>query len=112
MDVCAYDPYPDHEFCAQNGVRLLPLDELFSTCDVISVHAPLMPSTKHIVNAEALAFPLFELENVLLTPHIAGYSSDGIASMGMMGAESILAALQGRVPQHVVNKELIAPLGV
>jgi D-3-phosphoglycerate dehydrogenase len=53
-------------------------------------------------------FPLFELDNVILTPHIAGYSRDGIASMGVMVAESVVAALKGEVPPNVVNKELIA----
>ena len=35
----------------QGGV---PLDELLATADIISVHAPLMPETRHLIDAAAL----------------------------------------------------------
>ncbi len=37
------------------GVRSMPLDELFRTSDVISLHCPLTPSTLGLVNRERLA---------------------------------------------------------
>lgn len=37
------------------GVAKADLDELFSTCDVVSLHCPLTDGTRHIVNAERLA---------------------------------------------------------
>lgn len=37
------------------GVRYLPLDELLSTCDVISLHVPATPATKGMISAEKLA---------------------------------------------------------
>lgn len=37
------------------GVRYLPLDELMSTCDVISLHVPATPETKGMISAEKLA---------------------------------------------------------
>lgn len=37
------------------GVAKADLDELFSTCDVVSLHCPLSESTRHIVNASRLA---------------------------------------------------------
>jgi phosphoglycerate dehydrogenase-like enzyme len=49
----------------------------------------------------------FELENILLIPHIAGYSSDVTLKAGVMVAESVIAALNGEVPPHLLNKEVI-----
>jgi glyoxylate reductase len=33
----------------------IPVDELFATADVVSLHCPLTPATRHLVNAERLA---------------------------------------------------------
>lgn len=37
-----------------HDVHKVSLDELFSTCDIISLHCPLTPETKGLVNAERL----------------------------------------------------------
>lgn len=37
------------------GARRVPLDELLAASDVVSVHVPLTPSTRHLVDAAALA---------------------------------------------------------
>jgi len=44
---------PDAE--AATGVRYLPFDELLSSCDVISLHTPLTPETRHMIAAPQLA---------------------------------------------------------
>lgn len=36
-------------------VRRVPMDELFATADVVSLHCPLTPETRKLVNAERLA---------------------------------------------------------
>lgn len=36
------------------GVRWLPLDELVATSDIVSLHCPLVPATRHLMNAERL----------------------------------------------------------
>jgi glyoxylate reductase len=36
------------------GARRVELDELLRTADVVSIHAPLMDSTRHLINAETL----------------------------------------------------------
>ncbi|MFC1465827.1 MAG: 2-hydroxyacid dehydrogenase [Candidatus Brachytrichaceae bacterium NZ_4S206] len=41
--------------CVRLGMRYVSLDELLAQSDVVSLHAPLLPSTYHIINAEALA---------------------------------------------------------
>ncbi|GLW05181.1 2-hydroxyacid dehydrogenase [Microtetraspora sp. NBRC 13810] len=112
------DPYLDEAGAAALGARLVDLDELMATSDVVSVHAPALPETRHLLDARRLALladgatlintargslvdmdalakelltgridavldvtepevlpansPLYDLPNVLLTPHIAG----------------------------------------
>ena len=50
--VIAYDPYPNPEL--ENIVSYLPLGSLFEQADVISLHCPLTPETKHIIDDKAL----------------------------------------------------------
>ena len=54
MNVLAYDRYRDEEFSRRTGLEYVELDELFKRSDVISLHAPLIPETHHIINAEAI----------------------------------------------------------
>jgi glycerate dehydrogenase len=42
------------EFQLPPEIKKLELDELFRQCDIISLHCPLTPSTKNLVNAERL----------------------------------------------------------
>ena len=37
------------------GIKKMTLDELFATSDVLSMHCPLTPDTKHLVNAKRLS---------------------------------------------------------
>ena len=53
MKVFAYTS--KHQFQLPVGINKIGLDELFKTCDVISLHCPLTASTKEIVNKERLA---------------------------------------------------------
>lgn len=39
---------------ALGGARKVSVDELLATADVVSLHCPLMDSTKHLINAESL----------------------------------------------------------
>jgi D-3-phosphoglycerate dehydrogenase len=55
MNFIAHDPYADPKVASALGVRLVGIDELFRTADVLSVSCPLSPETHHIVNAERLA---------------------------------------------------------
>jgi D-3-phosphoglycerate dehydrogenase len=46
--------------------------------------------------------PLFELENVLLTPHCSGHSRESAQNMAMV-ASDIIKVLQGQKPDYPVN---------
>ncbi len=49
-EIYAYDPSPEEI----EGVIYLPLKDLFSTCDMFSLHAPLQSATRHIINRNSL----------------------------------------------------------
>lgn len=53
MQVCAYTSKPQPELPA--GIRKMELDEIFRECDIVSLHCPLTPDTKELVNAKRLA---------------------------------------------------------
>ena len=52
--ILAYDPYP-HAGLEALGVRYVALETLLSSSDIISLHCPLLASTKHLVNEHSLA---------------------------------------------------------
>ena len=45
---------PDEEYRAQYGITMMELDDLFATCDIISVHSALNPENRALVGAEQL----------------------------------------------------------
>ena len=51
--VLASDPQPN-PVCEAMGVEYVSLDELYAQSDIISLHCPLTPGTKHLINAKAL----------------------------------------------------------
>ncbi len=55
MTVTLYDPYVSTEEAASLGVDKLELDELCATADVLSIHAPALPETMHMIGADQLS---------------------------------------------------------
>lgn len=53
-EVLAADPYPRAELQAL-GVRYVELDALWAASDVVTLHCPLTPESRHLVGREALA---------------------------------------------------------
>jgi phosphoglycerate dehydrogenase-like enzyme len=49
-----YDPTVDFEEARRLGVQLVSLRELFSSCDVVSCHTPLLPHTRNLVGEDLL----------------------------------------------------------
>jgi D-3-phosphoglycerate dehydrogenase len=55
MEVLAFDPYFNPTEAERQGVRLIDtLLEMLSASDVVSVHLPLTPQSRHLVDADAL----------------------------------------------------------
>jgi phosphoglycerate dehydrogenase-like enzyme len=50
-----------------------------------------------------LKSPLFELENVVLTPHQAGLTEGGKTGAAVRAARNALEAIEGRIPRDAVN---------
>jgi phosphoglycerate dehydrogenase-like enzyme len=157
MDVIVTDPYVTTEQVAQAGGRKVDLDELLTTSDVISLHIPLTPATRHTINADAIAkmrprsvlintarggpideqalidalrsghlggagvdlldaenvdmkdplphnrLPLDEIENLIVTPHVAGQTSESLRNVGAAALTCIQQALAGDTPDHALN---------
>lgn len=55
LKVIAYDPFVPARELAQADVLPAGLEELFATADVISVHAPSLPSTRGMITGELVA---------------------------------------------------------
>lgn len=51
--ILAYDPYPAEDL--KNTVEYVDGDTLLRTSDIITLHIPLMESTRHMINREAIA---------------------------------------------------------
>ena len=121
------------------GVEYRELEELLSLADVVTLHLPLTPETRHLINAERIAkmkdgailvnaarggivdedamydalksgklygaaldvyeneplreSKLFELDNVVLTPHIGAQAKEGQARAGVEIAQRVVQAL-------------------
>lgn len=152
MEVAYYDIKQNPEFEQKVGATFKATpEELLSTSDVVSVHVPLLDSTKHLINTERLkmmkktaylvntsrgpvvdeialtealkdgtikgaaldvgetepkwAAGLAELENVVLTPHIASATIESRSAMGELAAQNIIEVLNGRPPKTPVKAQ-------
>lgn len=50
MKMIGFDPFIPPEAAVKLGVRLLPLEKVIEEADIITIHAPLTPSTHHILS--------------------------------------------------------------
>ena len=56
IECCAYDVYWDQDFATKHGVeRCESMDDLFATCDIVSLHCFLDDCTNDLINAASIA---------------------------------------------------------
>lgn len=55
VQIQVYDPYLSEAEAAALGVRKVELDDLCATSDIVSLHAPSLPSTQNMIGARQLA---------------------------------------------------------
>ena len=55
MRVIAYDPFISEEAAAALGVELVELADLLRRADFITIHTPLTPETRHLIDGSAIA---------------------------------------------------------
>jgi C-terminal binding protein len=160
FDVVFYDPYKQDGYDKAMGIRRVhDLRELISQAFVLSLHTPLTPETRHIVNTESLAWmprggylvntgrgalidtaviPRFiasghldgagidvlehepptetdalvaawrdpghpAYHRVIINPHSAFYSEEGLRDMRLKGSEACRNALLGKPIRNIVN---------
>ncbi|MER6936208.1 C-terminal binding protein [Nocardioides sp. NPDC127514] len=154
FDVVAFSPSRVGS-SSTDGVRFAKdLQSLLTQSDVVSLHTPLTPDTRHLIGAAELAAmkpgallvntsrgllvdqvalvdslssggiraaaldvleeepprpgdPLLSAPNVITTPHAAFDSVEAIAELQETAARNVAAVLAGRLPDHVVNDEVV-----
>jgi phosphoglycerate dehydrogenase-like enzyme len=51
----AYDPYPDLDFAREHNIKLAGLKEVIEQADFVSLHLPLTPQTKNLVDEKFIS---------------------------------------------------------
>jgi phosphoglycerate dehydrogenase-like enzyme len=54
-EIVYFDPTPRDEAAARIGAKSLPLEELLKVSDVVTLHVPLLPTTRGMIGAQRLA---------------------------------------------------------
>ncbi|WP_071705943.1 phosphoglycerate dehydrogenase [Murdochiella vaginalis] len=55
MEVLGFDIFEDQGYMRTNHVRSASIKEIMQECDFVSLHLPLTPETKHVINKDALS---------------------------------------------------------
>ena len=151
MNVVVWSPQADAADIAGVGAqRLATLDALLRTADVVSLHRPLRPDTRHTLDRDALALlkpdaivvntsrgglvdeealadaleagrlfgagldvlaeeplapssRLASIDNVILSPHVAGSTQEALRETARQCATQVLDVLQNRRPASLVD---------
>src|SRR3984893_12027704 len=147
--ILAFDEKPDQAYANAHGVRFVDLPYLLQESDYISLHLPLTPSSRNLIDEAALASmketailvntargglvdeaallralregkiagagldvflgeqepawrstaeELMSLPSVVVTPHVAGASREGLARGNLLAAQGVAAVFDGGTP--------------
>ena len=149
FEILVHDPFLGEAEARELGVESCPLDDLLRRSDVVSLHAPSLPETRHMIDRRALSLvrdggvlvntsrgalvdqdalteellsgridavldttepevlpadsPLYDLENVFLTPHIAGSQGSETARMFASALDELERFVAGKPLRHEVR---------
>ena len=53
--------------------------------------------------------PLYALDNVILTPHIAAHTEEAMVRMAEEAVDNLLTFLDGGIPESLVNPGVLGP---
>lgn len=56
MKILAYDVFQVPELCEEFGLKYVELKDLLEQSDVVTLHAPSLPATKHMMNKETIGY--------------------------------------------------------
>lgn len=45
-----YDPFPNEQFAKESGFTYMSLDDVLAAADILTLHCPLTPQTRHLIN--------------------------------------------------------------
>lgn len=154
MKILAFDPYVKPEKAREFNVELVSLERLLKEADVVTIHSPLTPETRHMIGERELKMmkksailinaargpivdekalyralkerwilaaaldvmekeppepdnPLFNLDNVIITPHVGGSSMENFMRCDAIIEEQIDQAIRGEVPRFALNPEAL-----
>lgn len=100
LEVVLCDPFVDEAEASALGVELADLDDLLARCDVVSLHAPLLPATRHMLGADQLA--LLQDGAVLVNT-----ARGGLVDTAALEAELVSGRFDAVI--DVTDPELLAP---
>ena len=95
-NVLLYDPFVDDARARELGARKVELEELFSRSDVVTIHAPSIPETRHMVNARMLSLMR---DNTVLVNTARGAIIDEQALIAELKTGRIVACLDVTDPE-------------
>ncbi|QDZ02881.1 hydroxyacid dehydrogenase [Nitratireductor mangrovi] len=91
MTVAAYDPHLDASDAAWDKTERLELDEMLAQADVISLHVPLTPATRHMIAERQL--DLMKPDAVLINAARGGVVDEAALAAALRGGRIGGAAL-------------------
>lgn len=157
VDILVYDPTLSAEQIAELGAEKRELNELLAESDVISVHAPMIPETNHMINKDNIGLlkdrviivntargTIFDepylierlkekkgmfaclditeieppapdnelrfLDNVNLTPHLAGTASNGRRRIALHICEEMDRFMAGEKMRTEIDRNMLSKM--